>query len=451
MDVSIIETPQLGDRSYLVHDGEVALIIDPQRDTDRVTTAAAEAGVRITHVAETHLHNDYVTGGLALAQELDAVYLVNAADPVAFDRQSIVDGETITVGALTVKAVATPGHTHTHLSYVVTHGDEQAVFSGGSLLYGSVGRTDLVNPDATVGLTHDQYASVRRLTVEADPEAALYPTHGFGSFCSSGPATGAGSSTVGEQLQHNHALTDPDEEHFVRELIANLTAYPSYYAHMGPANTEGPGPADLTVPQSLDPHELAHRLQAGEWVVDLRNRVAFSADHLAGAVSFEYGNGASFTTFLGWVMPWNQQLTLVGSHDDVENAIRDLSRIGIDSPDAAIGTDPTQLAPGHPTRSYPRVDWAGFLTQRPDTDTILDVRREDEYANGHLQGAVTIPLHQLITRMDEVPAGKLWVHCGSGYRAGIAASLLERAGHDVVHIDAAFGDAEAAGVPVTHG
>lgn len=451
MQVSVIETPQLGDRSYLVHDGSVALVIDPQRDTDRVVKAAADAGVRITHVAETHMHNDYVTGGLGLATQTGAVYLVNAADRVQFERQPITDGDVITVGALRVKAVATPGHTHTHLSYIVTHDGEQAVFSGGSLLYGSVGRTDLVHADDTVKLTHDQYASVRRLVSESAPEAPLYPTHGFGSFCSSGPASGASASTVGEQRDSNHALTDPDEEHFVQELIANLTAYPSYYAHMSPANAAGPEPADLTVPESLNAEELGRRLAGGEWVVDLRNRVAFASNHLQGTVSFEYGDGSLFTTFLGWVLPWKEQLTLVGSHDDVENAIRDLSRIGIDSLDAALGTDPAQLAPNVPVTSYPQVGWEEMLETRPADEKVLDVRRVDEYRASHLPGVVNIPLHELLGRLGEVPAGRLWVHCGSGYRAGIAASLLERAGHDVVHINAMFGDAEASGVSLVHG
>ena len=446
MDVIVIETPQLGDRSYLVHDGAVALVIDPQRDTDRVENAARAAGVTITHVAETHLHNDYVTGGFELARVHGAKYLVNAADPVTFEREPVTDGQVIAVGGLKVTVVATPGHTHTHVSYIVSDGSDEAVFSGGSLLFGSVGRTDLVAPTDTVGLTHDQYASVRRLVHEAEHDAALFPTHGFGSFCSSGPATGAGASTIGEQLTANHALTDADEEHFVRDLIANLTAYPSYYAHMAPANTQGPGPANLQVPESLDPVELTRRLAEGEWVVDLRHRVAFSSNHLQGAVSFEYGNGSNFTTYLGWVLPWNEQLTLVGDRADVEDAIRDLSRIGIDSPDAAIGTEPQALAPDAPVASYPRVGWDGMLQGRAEQDVLLDTRRVDEFASSHLLGAVNVPLHELLSRMDEVPAGKIWVHCGSGYRAGVAASLLQRAGREVVHVDANFDEAVAAGL-----
>ncbi|WP_445156129.1 MBL fold metallo-hydrolase [Arthrobacter sp. Hor0625] len=448
MDVIVIDTPQLGDRSYLVHDGAVALVIDPQRDTDRVEKAAREAEVTITHVAETHIHNDYLTGGLELAKTHGASYLVNAADPVKFERTPISDGETVRIGGFSVRAVATPGHTHTHLSFIAEDGEKQAVFSGGSLLYGSVGRTDLVAASDTEGLTRDQYASVRRLVEEAQKDAALFPTHGFGSFCSSGPATGADQSTIGEQLTDNHALTDPDEDHFVQELIANLTAYPSYYAHMGPANTQGPGAPDLSVPESLDPAELNRRLHDGEWVVDVRNRVAFSTSHLKGSVSFEYGDGSSFTTFLGWVLPWDEKLTLVGSREDVENAIRDLSRIGIDSPDAAVGTEPHALAPDAELASYPRVGWEKLVSGRADGDTVLDVRRKDEFAQSRVAGAVNIPLHELLKRMDEVPAGKLWVHCASGYRAGVASSLLQRAGRDVVQIDAAFDDAEGAGVPM---
>jgi hydroxyacylglutathione hydrolase len=214
---------------------------------------------------------------------------------------------------------------------------------------------------------------------------------------------------------------------------------------MAPINMAGPTAPDLDLPDSLDQDELVSRLERGEWVVDLRNRVAFANTHLSGSVSFEYGDGTQFTAFLGWVLPWDEQLTLVGARQDVENAIRDLSRIGIDKPDAALGAGPADLAPGAATSSYDSVGWQEVL-QRPKDDPILDVRRTDEFAKSHIRDAVNIPLHELLRRLDEVHAGRLWVHCGSGYRSAVAASLLQRAGRDVVHIEASFRDVKKAGV-----
>ncbi|MGJ3189163.1 MBL fold metallo-hydrolase [Paenarthrobacter sp. FR1] len=449
MDVVVIETPQLGDRSYLVHDGSVALVIDPQRDIDRMEAAARDAGVRITHVAETHLHNDYVTGGLVLAEKHSADYLVNGADEVSFARVPVTDGQVVHVGRLTVTVVATPGHTHTHLSYVVRDdrhdGGPEAVFSGGSLLYGSVGRTDLVSPQDTARLAHEQYSSVRRLVESAPPDAALYPTHGFGSFCSIGPASHQESSTIGEQAESNHALTDANEDHFVSQLLENITAYPAYYAHMSPLNAAGPDAAKLEVPDSVDPEELGRRLKAGEWVVDLRHRVAFADGHLQGSVSFEYGKGDNFTSYLGWVIPWNQPLTLLGPVVEVEKAIRDLARIGIDSPDAAVGPQPGALAPQLPQASYPHGDWAALLKDRVPEDVVLDVRRPEEYKASHVVGALNVPVYELLGRITELPDARIWVHCATGYRASVAASLLDRAGRDVVLINARFRDAIGAG------
>jgi rhodanese-related sulfurtransferase len=215
---------------------------------------------------------------------------------------------------------------------------------------------------------------------------------------------------------------------------------------MGGQNAKGPGPADLAVPEALDAAELTRRLDEGEWVVDLRRRIAFASSHLKGSVSFEYGSGSSFTTYVGWVLPWGARLTLVGSREDVEKAIRDLSRIGIDSPDAAVGREPHALAPEAAVASYPRVGWDGLLAGRADGEAVVDVRRTDEFAASRIAGAVNVPLHELLMRLAEVPTGKLWIHCATGYRSGVAASLLQRAGRDVVQIDAKFRDAEAAGV-----
>jgi hydroxyacylglutathione hydrolase len=170
------------------------VVVDPQRDLDRVEQVLSGLGVRCELVLETHIHNDYVTGGYELARRTGAGYLVAAADDVAFPREAVSDGDQRTAGTLRISVLATPGHTDTHLAYVVEDttdpGAAPAVFTGGSLLFGSVGRTDLVDPDRTEELTRAQYHSTRRLADLLPDEAAVYPTHGFGSFCSSGSSTG---------------------------------------------------------------------------------------------------------------------------------------------------------------------------------------------------------------------------------------------------------------------
>lgn len=442
VQVEVIETGELGDRSYVVHDGGTAVVVDPQRDLDRIEEVLASRGLACSLVLETHVHNDYVSGGLELSRRTGATYVMADDDPVEFPRHGVVDGDELQAGALTVRVVATPGHTDHHLSYVIGSDDgPPAVFTGGSLLFGSVGRTDLVDPGRTEELTRAQYHSARRLAELLPDETPVYPTHGFGSFCSSGSAAGGSTSTIGSERQRNDALTTEDEEAFVATLVAGLTAYPSYYAHMAPRNRKGPGPIDLSVPAPVDAAELARRISAGEWVVDLRTSTAYAAEHVVGTVSIELGN--YFTTYLGWLIPWGAPLTLLGeSREQVAAAQRQLVRIGIDRPDAVAIGKPGDFADEDRIRRYPSATFAD-LERHPDP-FVLDVRRDDERAQGHLAGSVHIPLHSLIARMDELDDRELWVHCAAGYRAGIAASLLDGTGRRVVWVDDDFSNARGA-------
>jgi hydroxyacylglutathione hydrolase len=456
VDVLPVETPALGDRSYLVHDGDRALVIDPQRDIDRMLAVAADAGVRITCVAETHLHNDYVTGGLALARETGADYLVNAGDPVTFDRTPVTDGDRVEVSdRLSIQVLATPGHTFSHVAYAVTDGGAvAAVFTGGSLLYGATGRTDLLGPDHTRTLTHAQWASARRLARELPDAAAVYPTHGFGSFCAVGtPAAGTGagpaSSTIGLEKLANPALT-LDEPSFVESLLAGLDDWPAYYAHMAPANLAGPAAPDLSPPRPAGPDDIRRRLAAGEWVVDLRARVAFAASHVAGTFSFPLEN--TFATYLGWLIPWGTPVTLLGeSAGQVAQAQRELARIGIDRPAAAAAGRPSDWAGPDGLASLRLVkfgDLAAALAAPAGTMVVLDVRQRLERAESHIPGSVHIPLHELPGRLDEVPPGEVWVHCGAGYRSTVAASMLAAHGRQVVSVDDDFASAGASGLPL---
>ena len=282
--IEIIETSGLGDRSYLATDGDLAIVIDPQRDIDRILALLDKHEVRLGYVLETHIHNDYVTGGLELAQRTGAEYVVSADDEVSFHRMPIREGDVLTVGSMRIRALHTPGHTFHHLSYVLedAEGSPEAVFTGGSMLYGTSGRTDLAGPEHTDILTHKQFSSLRRLAAELPAETRVFPTHGFGSFCSATPASGE-DSTIGQEANTNPALT-MEEQEYVDSLLSGLDAYPAYYVRMAPINRQGPAPVDLSLPEQVDPAQLQRRIEAGEWVVDLRDRTAFAAGHLGGSL-----------------------------------------------------------------------------------------------------------------------------------------------------------------------
>jgi glyoxylase-like metal-dependent hydrolase (beta-lactamase superfamily II)/rhodanese-related sulfurtransferase len=444
-----IETPTLGDRTYLVHDGEVAFVVDPQRDIDRVLALLDEHGVRLTHVFETHIHNDYVTGGLALAQRTGAAYLVNGEDDVSFDRTPLADGQVVEVGGrMRVTALATPGHTFTHLSYALTETGEEldrsvGVFSGGSLLYGATGRPDLLGPEHTGDLVRHQHASAHRLADLLPDDAGVYPTHGFGSFCSA-TQSDASSSTIGREKQSNPVLTQ-DEQTYVEELLAGLGPWPAYYAHMGPANAAGPSEPDLSPPSVADATELRRRIEAGEWVVDLRSRTAFAAGHAPGTLNFGLDGG--FATYLGWLVAWGTPITLLGeTAEEVTEAQRELVRIGIDRP-AAHATGGPEDWSDRELSSFETATFADLAQVRHHREVVvLDVRRADEHDAARIDGAVNIPLHELWDRLGDVPAGEVWVHCAGGYRASVAASMLDATGRSLVAIDDSFDNAEQVGL-----
>lgn len=453
LTVSTLATSSLGDRSYLATDGRVAVVVDPQRDVDRVIAEAGRMGARVALVLETHVHNDYVSGGLELARLTGAEYGIAAADEAPFAHRPLSDGDVIEVSdALRVRVIATPGHTFHHLSYAL-EGDSGpvGVFTGGSLLLGTTGRTDLLGEEHSRVLARHQHASARKLADLLPDGARVWPTHGFGSFCSASPAS-ADAENIGDQKGINPALTLAEEE-FVEETLSGLDAYPAYYAHMGVRNARGPEPVDLRAPALATREELARRLADGEWVIDLRNRKAYAESHLAGIVGL--GLDGPMVTWLGWMIDWGAPVTLVGeSADQVAEAQRELARIGIDALAGAASGTPSELAADpaqlRTTQTATFADLAAAQQGRtnglPPAEVVLDVRTANEYRSAHVEGAVHIPLYELPARLAEVPPGAVWVHCGSGYRATAAASLLERDDRTTVLVDDAFAAAEPAGV-----
>ncbi|MDO5710151.1 MAG: MBL fold metallo-hydrolase [Micrococcales bacterium] len=443
--IVLIETPSLGDRSYLAHDGDVAFVVDPQRDLDRVLDLAEREGVRIAAVFDTHIHNDYVTGGIALARQVGADYYLNEADDVSFDRTPIRDGQVVQVGSMAVRAIATPGHTFTHLSYAL-EGDEPVVFTGGSLLFGSTGRPDLLGQEHSHELARHQHASAHRLATELPDEARVMPTHGFGSFCSATQSSGD-SSTIGAEKRANPALTK-DEADYVEDILAGLEEYPAYYAHMAAANSAGPDAADLSPVEKADASELRRRLEAGEWLVDLRQRTAFAAGHAPG--TFNFGIDGQFSTYLGWLIPWGTPVTLLGdSQEQVDEAQREMTLIGIRWRSAAA-TGRAHALRDDALSWVPTAKFADLAQVRHHRAvSVLDVRRPAEFASGHIENAVNVPIHDLLTRADDVPGGEVWVHCAGGYRASVAASILAAAGKQVVAVDDDFDNVRGLGLPIT--
>ncbi|NNE95744.1 MAG: MBL fold metallo-hydrolase, partial [Acidimicrobiales bacterium] len=313
---------------------------------------------------------------------------------------------------------------------------------GGSMLYGAVGRTDLISPEATDSLTRSQYRSAHRLAEMLPDDARIYPTHGFGSFCASAAGEGESDGTLGTERKINVAFTASDEDTFVERLVAGLDSYPRYYAHMGPLNLAGGVAIDLSPPAEVDPVELARRIHRGEWVVDLRSRVDFAASHISGTIGIEMDDG--FSTYLAWLLPWGMPLTLLADNPDhITEAQRQLVRVGIDRLSGAVHGPPDRWVPDAERSSYRVLSFAG-LADEPDLP-VLDVRLQNEFAEGHIEGAVNIPLGDLLMRLHEVPEVELAVHCRSGYRASVATSLLDRAGHKVVLIDDMFDNATRSG------
>jgi hydroxyacylglutathione hydrolase len=276
----------------------------------------------------------------------------------------------------------------------------------------------------------------------------VYPTHGFGSFCAAGPSSGADGSTIGEERRGNPAFA-LDEDSYVTSMLAGLDDYPAYYAQMGPANAAGPAASVLVRPAVTGVAQIRRRIAEGEWVVDLRSRRAFAAGHLPGSLSFEYGD--NLVANLGWLLPPGTPLTLIGeSPGQVADAQRDLTRIGVDRIAGMTGPPHEWREEAPHLGTYPVSDFPALAaTLRDQPVAVLDVRRRLEWSAGHIEGALHVPLHQLPSRLPDLPPGPIWVHCQAGYRASVAASILDAAGRAVTAVDDDFSHAAPSGLPLT--
>jgi hydroxyacylglutathione hydrolase len=435
MDVHVLSTPGLGNSSYLLASDGEAVAVDPPRDAWRVATAAEQRGWHIRAVLETHVHNDYLSGARELRRARRARIVAPVFGGYRFGHLAADEGLSLTLGSVAIVARATPGHTPEHLTWEVRDGSGRplAVFTGGSLLMGGVGRTDLLGEARTAELTSAQFRTLRRLS-ELPDDVVVYPTHGAGSFCVAGGSDGPASATIGSLRTLNAAFAAPDLETFERELSVGRTRYPAYYTWMAPLNRRGPrllgGPPR---PRPLTVDQVADARAAGARVVDARDRRAFARGHLAGSLNVELGE--SFGAYVGWLLPFDAPLCLVVDDpaDEVE-AATELLRIGFDHVlghlDAGVAA---WTAAGATTSSYATVSIDELRAQAAGEgdgpERILDVRQPSEWQAGSVPGSRRVFVADLPAELESLDDTAPWtVTCRSGSRAAIAASLLDAAG-----------------------
>src|SRR5215472_3209955 len=425
----------LGNSSYLVEVADGAgLVVDAGRDPRPYLRLAAAHGLRVGFAADTHVHADFVSGGRELAG-LGARLLAPAGSGLSFPHEELRDGQQLNLGGLTLRALATPGHTPEHLSYLLLDGAvPAAVFTGGALIVGGVARTDLTDPAAAGRWARAAYRSARAL-LDLPDELAAYPTHGPGSFCSAGDA-GERTTTIGREKTANPLLAGADEDAFTSALLARLGSYPAYFRWLPAVNRRGAPRHGTSRPvlAKLTAAHVAELAAAGATIVDARPIEEFAAGHVPGSVSNALR--PAFATWLGWLArPDRPVVAVLGAGQDRGELMEACLTVGYDNLAGELdGGISAWREAGMATASIPLAEPgpAGM----PDGCRVLDVRQDSEWAAGHLPGATHRELGSLATAAG-LPTGPLAVMCGHGERAMTAASLLVTAG--------------ACGVSVLHG
>lgn len=450
----------LGHQSYFVTDGKsgVAAVIDPRRDVDIYLEAAKRASVRITHILETHIHNDYVTGARELVVLTGATIVGSAEGHLAYEHQSVHDGDNFQVGELSFRVMATPGHTPEHVSYIVYElgsSTPYAVFSGGSMLIGGAGRTDLLGSGMTLTLTRQQYHSLRRLLDTLPNSVLVYPTHGAGSFCVASAVSSQRNTTIGQERLVSPAVQAQDEADFVQQQLAGYTAYPRYYQYMHDINQAGPRIlGKLPELLALAPQVVYQHLGVGVPLVDGRSRDTFAREYVPGSLNIELDS--SFGTYVGWLLPFNTPLMLlIEDEEGRREAVVQLVRIGYEQTQGYLdGGIAGWKAAALPTESFGRIDIDTLYKRWKQHGplTVVDVRRDDEWYEGHIPDALHFHIGDLPQRLEEVPRNTpLAMICRTGHRAEIAASLLAATGREVIAVQGGVPDWIARGLPSSTG
>ncbi len=469
--------PKLAQTSYLVgcHASREALVLDPNRDIDRYLQTAQEEGLRIAHVTETHIHADFVSGARELAHRTGArLYLSAAGGPewsyqyAADARATLLQGDScFRVGAVELRALHVPGHTPEHLAFVLTDtetaSEPMGAFTGDFLFVGDVGRPDLL--ERAVRLKGTMEAEARRLFQSLQRFRALpdflqiWPGHGAGSACGKS-LSAVPHSTLGYETRFNWAFAIEDEDEFVRAVLAGQPDPPRYFARMKRINQSGPPLlGGLRRPPSLPVASLTSVLTRGGTIVDTRPATDFANGAIPGTINIPAQR--TFTTWAGSLLPYDQDFYLIvdeGRAGLADELARDLTGIGLDRLAGYFGSEVVNARHGSrgQLQTIPEVtlaEVAGRLRAPAGGETVLDVRGAGEWEAGHIPGARNIPVGELDQRLDEIPRDRaVIVHCQTGARAAMAASiLLARGFSDVREFSGGFAEWRTAGQPVESG
>lgn len=430
----------LGNSTYLIgsHETKKAILIDPLRDVDRYLHAANELGLQLTHVLDTHLHADFVSGNREIAHQTGAMIGASAESGLGFDYQPLTESSVIDLGAFQCHVITTPGHTPEHISFLLVEPDGKtpsALFSGGALIVGGAARTDLLTPELTHPLARQLYHTIHHRLLKLPDAVNVFPTHGAGSFCIA-PASNDRVTTIGRERQTNPLAQPQTEEEFIRRSLIGLPNYPTYYAYMRTVNQSGPkilGGVPLLKPYSAS--EVKTLLDDGVVVVDTRHQKAFGAGHIPNSYGIRLD--APLIVWAGWMVAFGSRILLLGeSADDREEATRQLIRIGYDDVLGYVEGGIEAWARDYPVETVQRID-VKELRERLNEVTLIDVRRLSEWEEGHIAGAThfeggRIPWEPLPFPLDK----PLAIQCSSGNRSMIAISVLKRRGiHNVIQVD----------------
>ncbi|HUG85988.1 MAG TPA: rhodanese-like domain-containing protein [Euzebya sp.] len=417
----------LGNSSYVVDLGVGgALVVDPQRDPRPYLSQLKRRRLVPRFVVETHLHADFVSGGRELAG-VGAQMLAPGGSKLDYPHQPLADGDELDLGGLTLRVIATPGHTPEHLAYLLLDGRRPAaLFSGGTLMAGGVARTDLLSPQQTDPLARAAYRSIHQRLLTLPDDLPVHPTHGGGSFCAATPG-GQRTTTIGQERAGNPLLAGgADEDTFVDRLLGGLGSYPPYFLELRAVNRAGTpvhGPTPPPLP-ALSVETVQAALADGAELVDVRQIGAFAAGHVPGSLANPWR--AQFATWLGWLVPRDRRIVFVADDTvDRDDLVWAALGIGFDQlvGELAGGIDAWQAA-GRPLARIPLLAADAARGRQ-----VVDTRQRSEFTAGHAAGALHVELGALADRTDAVPDTPVLVHCGHGERAMSAASLLRRAGH----------------------